>query len=59
MLLITLSETLSVFNFNALESRAIPLLIKLGIAKDLCSLTFILIILFHIFSTEVCLLIVL
>lgn len=47
------------FNFNALESRVMPLLIKLGIAKDLWSLTFILIILFHILATEVCLLIVL
>lgn len=34
-----------------------PLLIRLGIAKDLWSLTFILIILFHILRTEVCLLI--
>lgn len=47
------------FNFNALESRVMPLLIKLGIAKDLRCLTFILIILFHILPTEVCLLIVL
>lgn len=52
MLLITLSETLPMFNFNALESRVMPLLIKLGIAKDMCSLTFILIILFHIFPLK-------
>jgi len=58
-LLITLSETFSVFNFKALESRVMPLLIKPGIAKELCSLTFILIILFHILPTEICLLIVL
>lgn len=59
MLLIILSENYAMFNFSILESTVMPLLIKLGIAKDLCSLTLIRISLFHILLTEVFLLIVL